>query len=417
MSSKTNGISPSSDTAASRRPDVAVVGGGLGGLAAAALVARAGRSVVVHEHRKTVGGQARSVTRDGFTCNNGPHALYFGGAAGRVLTDLGVELRGGRPAAKGRVVFDDRAEVGPIDPLTLLRTRALGGRDKVQIGRALARLPKLVPADHAHLTVDEWIASMVSRTRPTLMLRAIVRLATYVNQPDQLSADVAITQLQAALGPGVLYLDGGWQSLVDQLSTTPGVRIDVGEPVRSLPDASAVIVAAGRPDATGRLLGRAYRVGPPARISGIDYGLRRPPAANVVIGGDQPFYFSNHSAVADLAPAGSYHAAAVQYLAADDQPDPDAIERFVGHAGVRREDVVMRRKLHELVTVSAMATPSTGGLAGRPTVTDSGRPDVFIVGDWVGPEGHLADAVLASAEAAAREALAVVDRAPLSVSR
>ena len=400
-----------SSTTNTYETDVAVIGGGIGGLAAAALVARAGRTVVVHERRGVAGGQARSTTRDGFTFNNGPHALYLGGAAERVLTGLGVTLRGGRPPVKGRVVVGGRPEIAPAGPMSLLRTRALSPRDKLQIGSVLARLPKLDPNAFATWTVDQWIASMIDRPRAAGLLRAIVRLATYVDQPDQLSADAAITNVQGALGPGVRYLDGGWQSIVDQLRATPGVRLVADAAVGELPDAGAVIIATGGPAAAGALLGRTYRVGPPARVSGIDYGLARRPAHDVVIGGDEPFYFSNHSAAAALAPTGRYHAAAVQYLAAGDEPDPDAIDAFTRHAGVRCEDVVVRRRLHELVAVTAIPTARTGGMAGRPAVTDTGRPNAFIVGDWVGSEGHLADAVLASAETAAAAALAVVGRA------
>jgi pyruvate/2-oxoglutarate dehydrogenase complex dihydrolipoamide dehydrogenase (E3) component len=52
-----------------------------------------------------------------------------------------------------------------------------------------------------------------------------------------------------------------------------------------------------------------------------------------------------------------------------------------------------------------MPIASTGGLAGRPSITATGVPRVFLAGDWVGPEGLLADAALASGHAAARAAL------------
>ena len=390
------------------QPDVVVVGGGLAGLTAAAIVARAGKSVVVREKRGVVGGQARSATSEGFTFNQGPHALYRAGPAERILTELGVVVRGGKPPVKGWLVFDGQLEIAPAGPISLLRTRALGPKGKVAVARVLARLPKLRASDYATISVEQWIAQIVGEARQADMLRALVRLATYTHQPDQLSAEVAITQLQRALGDGVIYLHGGWQTLVDELRMQPGVHVVTGDGVDSLPDAPAVIITTGGPQRAGELLGRCFDVGPSAAASCLDLGLRRCPDSGVVIGGDVPFYFSNHSAVANLAPAGQYHAAAVQYLGRDDEPDTDAIDAFTRLAGVRDDDVVTSRRLHRMTTVTAIATADRGGLAGRPSVTDTGYPNVFVAGDWVGPTGHLADASVASAQAAADAALAVL---------
>lgn len=390
-------------------PDVVVVGGGLAGLTAAAIVARAGRSVVVREKRGELGGDSRSVNRDGFTFNQGPHALYRGGEAERVLTSVGVKIRGGKPPVKGRLVFDRRSEVAPAGPVSLLQTRALSAREKVEIGAVLTRLPKLDAADFATSTVNEWIATVVKSERSAAMLHAIVRLATYANQPELMSADVAVSQLQLALGSGVLYLHGGWQSLVDQLAATPGVDIVKDDTPTDLPDAPAVIIAAGGASTAARLTGTTFDLGPPAHVGCLDLGLGRRPDVDLVIGGDVPFYFSNHSAVAELAPAGQFHAAAVQYLGAGEEPDADKIMAFVGHAGVRDDDVIVSRRLHRMSPVSSLPRASTGGLAGRPELTSSGHANVFLAGDWVGPYGFLADAAIASAEAAAHAALAELD--------
>ena len=82
-------------------PDVAIVGGGLAGLAAAAYIAKAGRSVAVYERSSHVGGRAITTERQGFRFNLGPHALYRAGAAARVLRDLGVTYRGQKPPLSG----------------------------------------------------------------------------------------------------------------------------------------------------------------------------------------------------------------------------------------------------------------------------------------------------------------------------
>lgn len=392
------------------QPDVVVIGGGLAGLTAAAVVAKAGRSVVVHEKLSVLGGDARSVDKDGFIFNQGPHALYKGGRAEQVLADLGVTVKGGQPPIKGGLVFDGKVEIAPAGAPTLLRTKALDLKGKVEIGKNLALLPRLKADKYNDVTVADWIGDLVSGERPAEMLRSLVRLATYANQPDQLSADVAITQLQSALGPGVLYLDGGWQSLVDQLATTAGVHVVAGEAIAELPDAPAVIIAAGGASTAARLLDKTFDVGPPAGASCLDLGLSRRPEMDFIIGGDEPFYFSNHSSVAALAPTGQFQAGAIQYLAEGDEPDADAIMNFARKAGVRDADVMVSRRLHKMTTVSAIPTASRGGLASRPKVTDTGHDNVFLAGDWVGPEGHLADAAVASADAAAKAALAVLEQ-------
>jgi phytoene dehydrogenase-like protein len=53
------------------RADLVVVGGGLAGLTAAAKAAKAGKSVVLLEQAKTVGGRAATLVRDGVHFNLG----------------------------------------------------------------------------------------------------------------------------------------------------------------------------------------------------------------------------------------------------------------------------------------------------------------------------------------------------------
>ena len=61
----------------------------------------------------------------------------------------------------------------------------------------------------------------------------------------------------------------------------------------------------------------------------------------------------------------------------------------------------------DFTVASAAVTPDGGGLPGRPDVAVPDTPDVFVAGDWVGPEGQLADAALSSAR---RAALAIAAR-------
>ena len=66
-----------------------------------------------------------------------------------------------------------------------------------------------------------------------------------------------------------------------------------------------------------------------------------------------------------------------------------------------REGVVERRFLPHLTVYHALPTAKDGGSHGRPgpAVPDIGN--LYVAGDWVGPDGLLADASLASAKQAA----------------
>ena len=58
-----------------------------------------------------------------------------------------------------------------------------------------------------------------------------------------------------------------------------------------------------------------------------------------------------------------------------------------------------------MTVAHGMPLATRGGTRGRPAVELSDRPGVFVAGDWVGPEGQLADAAVSSAAAAAAAVL------------
>jgi hypothetical protein len=405
----------------STRNEIHVIGAGLAGLTAAAFVARAGVPVVVHETRNRLGGRATTDDRDGFRFDQGPHALYRGGAAERVLAELGIHPSGAAPDVRGVLVRDGKLHRAPVGPVSLLRTTALGWRGKLELGRLLATLPRIQPAAHAHRTVADWIDGTVRDDRARQALATLVRLTTYANHLDTMSAEVAIRMLQAGTGPGVRYLERGWDQLVEGLAALAGVRVVAGEPVHDLPDAAAVIVASGGPSSAFALLGvpdADLGVGSAAEVSCLDLGIVGDPPHPVALGLDVPIYASRHSSPGGRAPAGHSVVAMAEYLAPGVAPTRGRLDAFAATMGIDEGTIVTERYLHRMVACTAIATASAGGLAGRPTVDGpgrlAGRPGTFVAGDWVGPEGHLADAVLASARSAALAAVHHVERQPVS---
>ena len=138
---------------ASGDDSIVVVGGGLAGLATAALLARDGGQVTLLERAAELGGRAQTTHAGGFHLNLGPHALYRGGEGVRVLTDLGVShprrrpegVGGLRPRPRARRRAPGRLRVPAHDgPLRALRQ----ARDRVvALGRRTDRRRRARPHD------------------------------------------------------------------------------------------------------------------------------------------------------------------------------------------------------------------------------------------------------------------------------
>ncbi len=396
------------ETSALTQHDVVVVGAGLAGLAVAQLCRRQGRSVLVVDSHP--GGRARSDTKDGFIFNRGPHAVYLGGATERVLSNLSIALPGGPPQiGDGAILACGKTDRLPFSATSLLACGYLGVRDKASLGSFFAKFPKLRAIEWTGVPTTELVGDLRERAR--LVALMAIRTSTYCAAPDRLSADVTVTALQA---PGVRYVDGGWQRLVDGLSagleivTAPVTKAGEGE-VHSLAGvhrAKTVVIAAGTPSATAALLGLdPFPVDGPIEVASLDLGLTTAAAHSLLMSLDEPLYFSMHSPAAALAPRGRFVAHAAAYITPSSAREPAAqreqLEAHVQRAGVLQESIATSRYLHRMTVVGALPSAATGGLAGRPSIHASGCNDVFIVGDWVGPEGQLADAAFASAEAVA----------------
>jgi len=180
------------------------------------------------------------------------------------------------------------------------------------------------------------------------------------------------------------------------------VEIRLGETVESLEACRADgIVLAVPPAAVERITSCRLPTLYPVRLACLDLGLRKLPegAARVALGVDQPLYLSLHSAAARLAPPGAALVHVAKYLAGetDAASDRRELEQFVDLAIPGwREQLDLVRFLPQMTVTNAIFSPQ-----GRPAVDELGIPGVALAGDWVGPEGMLADAAVASALRAA----------------
>ena len=383
-----------------------VIGGGPAGLVAAIRLAEGGVATTLLEASSGLGGRAASKWRDGFFLNEGPHALYAGGAAMRELRALGVEPEWWNPAS-----------VNSVFPRDGKPKRSLGGT--FGLVRLLGPILRGDPAELAGLSTREWLERALRSERSRAAAAALVRVTTFVADQEALSADVAATQLRIGLWPGVRYLEGGWQSLVDALAAkaeAAGATVRTRAAARMLhPEAGGwtvaldeetlhadtLVLAVGDPEATANLLGEKAppAPGPAAEISVLDLGLRRLPrrTRRFALGIDQPAYLSRHS------PPDHRDGALLSLASYTREPRPklEALADTVQPGW--REQVSFDRFLPRMVPVSAIATAATGGLAGRPAVARG--EGLYLAGDWIGPEGWLVDAAISSGAAAAAAAL------------
>jgi squalene-associated FAD-dependent desaturase len=152
------------------RARIAVLGGGLAGIAAALECADAGAEVTLYESRPRLGGATFSIRRNGHWLDNGQHvALRCCTAYRRLLATLGTErflelqprlailvLDG----AGNRATFGRTALPAPLHlAKALLSYRHLSLRDRAAAARAVTALRKLDPAD-PHLddtTFGSWL--------------------------------------------------------------------------------------------------------------------------------------------------------------------------------------------------------------------------------------------------------------------
>ncbi|MDP4585678.1 MAG: FAD-dependent oxidoreductase, partial [Microbacteriaceae bacterium] len=75
---------------------IVVIGAGLGGLASAALLARAGHDVTVLDRNEWIGGKSRRIEVAGQRIDTGPSLVTFPAAIDKFLDRKPLELSGGQ---------------------------------------------------------------------------------------------------------------------------------------------------------------------------------------------------------------------------------------------------------------------------------------------------------------------------------
>lgn len=441
-----------------------VVGGGLAGLAAAIYLARAGCAVTLFEKRRQLGGRASTTLRSGYRFNLGAHVFARGGAGAAVCRELGIPLRGKVARGGAIALLGDETFRMPTGWASLLATTLLSIRGKKELAAVLFRISRS-GGEEVEGPARNWLDESFTDARAREVMAALLRQATWCDDCDVLDARAALDQMKVSLQRG-LFIDEGWQKIVDSLQSAAissgvnfvtssriiGVAHD-GERVRgiraggleldadwmdtqslSMPDpapegvvdgthipASDVLLAVDPRTAASMLdspIPAEWRQAIPLTVATLDVALSSlPDPRNLqAVSIDQPMHLAVHSAFAQLTPKGGALVHVTRCLR-DTNGSLDADERPATRAVSATEQSMeslldqmqpgwRSRVVHRRFFPALTASNSVPVVGARRPAASTGIGGLYLAGDWVGDEGMLADASLASARAAARAVLA-----------
>lgn len=393
-----------------------VAGGGLAGLSASIELALHGHSVAIYEQSKTLGGRAATHSQQGYAMNMGPHGFYRAGMMKAQFDAWGIAARGKPPVGRGATYLIAKGGTYdfPGNAAGLLRCGTFSIAEKFLIGRWMGTLAKAKAAPGE--SMQQWIEAQSPRKNVRDFMGALTRLSTYSADLSELDAGAALQQLRIALKASVLYLDDGWQTLVEGLAAKArslGVAIHTDSGVVAVEPGAITLRGGERATADGIVLalpprsveqvsGRKLPTLIPARAACLDLGLRRLPvrAGTFALGLDESTYVSVHSEYATgLAPAGGALVQLAMYLGRNQTCTRTELEQRADLVLPGwREEVEFARFLPDMTVVHGIPSVDRP----RPDVDALGLPGVTIAGDWVGSDGMLADTAVASAVRAAR---------------
>lgn len=257
-------------------PRIAIVGGGLAGLAAAVECLDAGASVTLYEARSRLGGATFSFERNGLWLDNGQHvALRCCTAYLGFLRRLGVEhLLPLQPRLRVPVLREHGkpgllTRSGLPTPLhlagTLLRYAPLSLRERAAAARASMALRKLDPDDPAldERTFGDWLTEHGQSANAIAGLWNLIALPTLNLPAGEAALSGAVRVFRTGLLdsndgcdigiPSVPFVQLHGDSATETIEQAGG-RILMNSPVRSVTPRHRVVLDRGTDDAEAVIL-------------------------------------------------------------------------------------------------------------------------------------------------------------------
>jgi len=185
--------------------DVIIIGAGYAGMSAAALLAHAGRTVVVLEATDMIGGRAQSYRDEqGYTCEYGAHShrLAHKGIANEVFKRLGEKIDFLPETKDAKLIFKGRLWERPEGPMGFLKTPLLSFRARLVLLALLVKIKKADPAAWYDKTLLDFYKTSFQNPEVEAFL-PFLGMTIMCPSPDKVSAGEVIDFLQRALAAGV----------------------------------------------------------------------------------------------------------------------------------------------------------------------------------------------------------------------
>ncbi|ADU29536.1 phytoene desaturase family protein [Evansella cellulosilytica] len=411
--------------------DVVIVGGGLAGYVAANYLGRKGVSVLLLEKSSQVGGRARTVKIKQNFFNIGPHAFYSKGQGREILEELKVKLVGKSPSRRCTLVNNDQFYDAPFSPISILNTKLLNWHERFEWINCLLKINRDIPIELEKINFQQWVEQTASSESVRSLLYTLGRLATYCHAPSDTAAKVIVAQMKLAM-KGTLYLDGGWQTIIDQLhqqAVLLGVQIQTTATVteinfRGMQAGFHILLADGKeiqgenmiytaePNKLNTLLKQAptkkntfYDRVMPVTAATLDVALTNLPHPKQIfsMGIEDALYFSVHSASARLSDQGNHIIHVLKYLSPDvninSKEIKSELESFLDKIQPGwQEYKVNSRFLPQLIVNQRL--PKIGD---EKKLESTGIPGLFLAGDWASADWILSEGAIRSGKRAAME--------------
>lgn len=226
--------------------DAIIIGAGYAGMSAAALLAHAGRKVIVLEASGMIGGRALSYRNEkGYVWEYGAHShrLSHKGIANAVFKRLGEEIDFLPEAKDARLIYKDKLWERPEGPVGFLKTPIFSFRGRIAFLALLAKIKKADPMLWYDKTLLDFYKTSLQHAEVEAFL-PFLGMTIMCPTPNKVSAGEVIDFLQRVLKAkvGVGEPRGGSAQLFSKLTKHIGKN---GE-IRLSEKAEKIVIENGR---------------------------------------------------------------------------------------------------------------------------------------------------------------------------